>query len=1031
MSPLERIDALVGLQQGERHLIGLLFVQYFFTGCASALTQAAGFALFLATFSASELPYTFLIMSVVISALTTLYLQAGRFTGLATQLKINLFGQILLTGGFAVGLGLAGRGSWLVFCLPVLFQIVIVFGNMAFWSLAGRMLNVQQAKRLFGVLGTGEWLAMVLMGLLVPVIVPWLGLENLFWLAAAAMSAALLIMTLNMRMHRHILMDSAPLALDATPRTEPKPPRLTTLLRNRYVLVLFCLTMAWWVGFFFIDNIFYAEAAGQYPEGEALAGFIGQYLSIVGILTVLGNLFVAGPVVSRLGLRWSLLVLPVGLVAGAAIMTASGLLAGPAALLFLAAVGTKIWSVALGFSVDQAARSILVQPFPARDRTRVQTLIDGVAQPISTGAAGLLLLGIGAVFPASTAPLVVGLVLAGLAHVAIVELAGRGYARALVDALGARRLGGSELGLDDPASRAILLPALDHPHPGSVTYAMRMLATAHPESLVAALPKLLRRPEVDIRRFAIAQCGALRLAPLAEVLRTTLVSETIPDLRAAAVSALGQVDDKTSIRAALGSKLPLEKRAALVEAIRLGMAEGQVVLRDLLSSPSSEDRGLAATVAVECPSALQDTHYLTLLNDPDTVVRRQALRAAGRAARPELWPAVIAAVAEKPTRSVAMAALAAGGASAIPAIGVALADHGTLAIVATDLTSVLGRTRAFEAVPILLPLVDSGNARLRGAAIAALASCGYQVAKADMMRFADWVRSEASFAAWSSAVLSDLGGEGGGGLPAASMALHIQLGRRRMSGLLALLGDSAGVGQAAAKLDAGDARTRSYALEVLDIATPLTLKPMVLPVIEALTPADRVRRLNTIAPQERRSRSERLSELVDVASAALDAWTAAAAIHALGVDGTKAKEIRGAGVYSTVEKVIMLRSAGLFSETADDVLADVAAIATESVVAPGESILVKGAPGDSMFVIASGRVRVHDESRTLAELGPGEPFGEMALIDPEPRSAFVTALEETQLLRIDQDAFFELVDERPEVARGLLRVLSRRLRNAN
>ena len=77
-----------------------------------------------------------------------------------------------------------------------------------------------------------------------------------------------------------------------------------------------------------------------------------------------------------------------------------------------------------------------------------------------------------------------------------------------------------------------------------------------------------------------------------------------------------------------------------------------------------------------------------------------------------------------------------------------------------------------------------------------------------------------------------------------------------------------------------------------------------------------------------------------------------------------------------------------------------------------------------MYVIVSGKVRVHDGPRTIAELGERQVFGEMALLDREPRSASVTALEDTQLFRIEAEPFFELIDDRPEVARGIIRVLT-------
>ena len=65
---------------------------------------------------------------------------------------------------------------------------------------------------------------------------------------------------------------------------------------------------------------------------------------------------------------------------------------------------------------------------------------------------------------------------------------------------------------------------------------------------------------------------------------------------------------------------------------------------------------------------------------------------------------------------------------------------------------------------------------------------------------------------------------------------------------------------------------------------------------------------------------------------------------------------------------------------------------------------------------------------TLNHLGPAEVFGEMALLDAAPRAASVTATEPTLLMRLEQARFYELMASHPEVARGVIRVLSQRLR---
>lgn len=81
-----------------------------------------------------------------------------------------------------------------------------------------------------------------------------------------------------------------------------------------------------------------------------------------------------------------------------------------------------------------------------------------------------------------------------------------------------------------------------------------------------------------------------------------------------------------------------------------------------------------------------------------------------------------------------------------------------------------------------------------------------------------------------------------------------------------------------------------------------------------------------------------------------------------------------------------------------------------------------------MYIIIPGKVRVYDGDKTINVLGEREIFGEQGLLDPEPRSASVTALEETGLFRLDRDAFYELMASDIEVVRGIMHVLCQRLR---
>ena len=132
---------------------------------------------------------------------------------------------------------------------------------------------------------------------------------------------------------------------------------------------------------------------------------------------------------------------------------------------------------------------------------------------------------------------------------------------------------------------------------------------------------------------------------------------------------------------------------------------------------------------------------------------------------------------------------------------------------------------------------------------------------------------------------------------------------------------------------------------------------------------------------------------------------------------------------STVEKVLILKTVSMFSQTPDNVLAEVADLLEEVEAAENETIFRQGETGDSLYIIYDGKVRVHDGARLLNYLGEREVFGEMALLDPEPRLASVTTVEATRLFRLDQVPFYALMAERPEVAKGIIRVLTGHLRN--
>jgi CRP/FNR family transcriptional regulator, cyclic AMP receptor protein len=97
----------------------------------------------------------------------------------------------------------------------------------------------------------------------------------------------------------------------------------------------------------------------------------------------------------------------------------------------------------------------------------------------------------------------------------------------------------------------------------------------------------------------------------------------------------------------------------------------------------------------------------------------------------------------------------------------------------------------------------------------------------------------------------------------------------------------------------------------------------------------------------------------------------------------------------------------------------------------GSVIFREGDEARELFVVKSGRVRIQIGNRTISELGPDNIFGEMALIDSEPRSATATAITDVELVPVSEKQFLFLVSQTPFFALKVMRVLAQRLRVTN
>jgi HEAT repeat protein len=963
-SVLRRIQALLGLHPGEGGTVALAMAVAFLASAGIMIAQSAIDALFFARYGVDRLPLLYVLVGVAMFATT---IAVGRVFSWLGRGRAFLLVFVAVAVAAVVGrLAIMTGQGWLYAALWLVYGVAEFIQLLAVWGLAGLIADTRQAKRFFPVIGAGGVCGLILGGALTPALAGTLGSENLLvvWAALAAAAGAFGWLLVRTR---------APLAL-ARPVRGPHrgggmsaafdDVRSSRLLRWMSVAGLLTSLM-----FSLLYLPFSKAAVERFPNADDLAGFFGLFFAVAMGTALVLSLLVTGRLLGRFGVPAVILVLPV------LYFIAFGILAFAAA--FATLTFFRFTQVAWVSGGSSSTWEALVNTIPPERRDRVRAFLYGVPKQLGTITAG----GVALAAQALDQPRI--LYVAGLLGAAAAILAMYrvrvAYPRALVSAL--------------REGRPTIFGAPGDPRP----------VYLHADSTaLSALEELLHDDDPAVRRLAAQALGELELPAAADdLLRAT--DDVDAQVRAAALRALARLgsasaaapararafDPEGSVRlTALGvlADLGLEPDEALLDdsdaavralaaALLFGTSRrADDVLTGLLGADDPDLRlaGLTAIAAAR----RRDTNHLALeaLQDPEWDVRAEAAKAVAATAGHSAVDPLVAALSDDDQRVRLAAAEALGtiGEPAVVRVGQAL-DQG-------------GESGALDAL-WRLPLDgarDSVRRFAEGSVAAALADHRLRSA----LDPADGAVTQ---------TLRD--------------SVGARAERRAIQALraAALLGDRSTVAAALDSLAVSDSNQRANALEVIEtLGDPAIVRPLL-----------------TLWEPQRAASSE--PEALQQLLRDPDDWIRACAAVA-------EAERKGEPMTHTlptvplVERVVFLRKVPLFAQLPPQDLQPIAAAAEEHVVPAGEVLAERGDPGDTMYIVVDGEVRVVGAAdQELAVFGPAAVIGEMAVISSQPRVASLVAMTDVRVLELHRPAFEAILRERPETAFALMRMLCERV----
>jgi len=699
--PLQRGDLTRGI---------LLVVYLFLIICAYLVGQVARDALFLGRFPAKRLPYVDIAAFVLVAVVVAVYIRAGARAGLRRVLRVSL----LLFGASGIAFAVLARGTPGVWLFPVVYVWVAVFGVLApaqVWTLANYVLTPREAKRLFGLVGSGATMGAIAGGFLSSLVARRFGAESLLVLMAALLFAASALVEALWRRRPPGLDDST---TAATGSSESLRRSLQLVAGSPYLRAV--------AGVIAISSLVTALCGWQLKAmaqqelvgKDALAEFFGSFNGVVGVACLVVQILFTAGVLRRFRLGAVLFLLPLGLLAG----TLGLLVIGS----FAAAVGLKAIDKVLRYSIDRPAVELLYLPVPQVVKLPAKSFIDTVVWRAGDGLAGLTVLAFATL--GSGGPVQLSWVTLPLLGLWMLVAAGayRRYVATLEESLQKHRLD-TEQAATFPLDRAtteILATRLDTVDPREILYALDVMAVSAQQAAHPAVKGLLAHPSADVRRRAVeilSDAADRSVLPQVE----ELLHDPSLEVRTEALLYLarhGDVDPVTRV-SDLADFPEVSIRAAIVAVLaRLGgeRLESARLLFEAMASEEGETgrsaRLGAARLGERLPLTFEEP-LRRLLEDEDVEVARAAIRAARRLGAGPFVDTLLRRLADPALRDDVVEALGGVGAAGLERVARALGDPKSPPEVRYSLPEVLEKVGGPEAAVRLAECLFEGDGGLR------------------------------------------------------------------------------------------------------------------------------------------------------------------------------------------------------------------------------------------------------------------------------------------------------------------------------
>lgn len=994
----------------EYRKVFVLCVYLLFVASASTVGRTAADALFLSHFDSSLLSKMYLPQSAALILMGLIYQKFSHRIRIDRIIYwlIPMITLLVVISRMGVGMGL----TWV---FPVIYVVYDVFNFLmivCFWQFAAFILDQRKVKRTIGLVGSGGIIGGILSGFGLKMVVPWVGTANLIYFYAALQLLALAAVITLVRMSGNpavvFAMTSKTTQGSSSSKAKKKHVKekeglFQSVPHLKYVAIMsFALILA----LTFIDYQFKVILRSEL-QNEALAGFMGSFYGIAGLLALAVQVFVAGKLLTRFGVMTAILVFPIVLLTGSI-----GVLLFPVLAMSVLVKGSD---KVVGDTINSSVNQLIMFPIPPEWRNKAKSFLDGI---VRNGAKGVAAVGLIVLSPFLSAQefsyVVLGLLMVCI--LAAIKIKGA-YLSTLLAALQMNnvKLDDTELDLMDPASVRLLEETLRSPDKQQVLYAFRVLRGRGGFELKPHIRNLLRHPVRDVVIEALLYIEETKPDGLEEELLSLL---TVSDSRVKsqailALAAYAKEEHLEQLTAWLQEKDTEIRSGAIAGLIKHygieGMFRAVEALKQLLESTDDEERMTVAELFGRIGIRQFYKPLIPLLQDPSPRVRRRALRSVGILQVPELIEYIVPMLQQGVTRKDAIEALSMyDEIKLIPLLHPYFRQDPP----PLHLPKVFERMASPSAFDKLIEVYPASGFEMRSKLLEALNRLhrGVRVTEKQTGWIKELILQEIDFYWQLSNRLTGLATvqryE-----EAAEAGEQCRSGVvRRIFQLLELVYDAASIRAVYSNWSNGDARQQANAMEVIDQLTHGAIRMELSKLMGAAGSGMNASRT-----------ALQLEEQLLWISQQDDLWLREVIQFTMNPEESEERR-------EHMHRIRLLRNVPMFRELTSRELSELAKKLTAESIQRGEYIFKGSDSGNSLYLVRSGCVGIYRDGAKAAERRTGEAFGQSGILIQKNNTADARAEEDSQLLRIESEQFYEVMFDRSSIAIEMMKLLSRRLR---